>query len=102
MVRTSGYAGDLHDLPTGLLHTVRQHLESIYIAQWTLDIQSMPKLRTYKLLKEVFGVEGYVSSPMQKNYRCAIARMHMGVFPLHIETGRWRGLALSERLCNSL
>ena len=101
VIRTSGYAGDLHDLPTGLLHTVRQHLESIYIAQWTLDIQSMPKLRTYKLLKEVFGVEGYVSSPMQKNYRSVIARMRMGVFPLHIETGRWRGLALSERLCNS-
>ena len=28
-----------------------------------------------------------------------LARLRMGVFPIRIETGRWRGLPLDERTC---
>ena len=61
----------------------------------------MPKLRTYKLLKTEFGVEAYVQAPTQKLYRSAIARMRMEVFPLRLETGRWRGLPVAQRICTS-
>ena len=59
----------------------------------------MPKMRTYKLIQTTFGVERYVQCTMQKNLRSALARLRMGVFPIHIETGRWRGLPLDERTC---
>lgn len=103
LIRASGFDGDLHDLPgdTMLVDTVRSHLETNYLTSWTADMNAMPKLRTYKLLKTTFGVEDYVRCPMHKSLRSAIARIRMGVFPLRIETGRWRGLPLEERLCTN-
>ena len=36
---------------------------------------------------------------LQPSSRSCIARLRSGVFPLPIETGRWRGKPIEERLC---
>ena len=98
-IGNSGYHGDWQDLPTGLINSAREHLQATYVTNWLADVNSMPKLRTYKLIKTTFEVERYVQCTMQKNLRSALARLRMGVFPIRIETGRWRGLPLDERTC---
>lgn len=101
LIRTAGYNGDIRDTPRGMVDLVRDHLETMYKHQWLTDINTMPKLRTYKTLKSTFGVEGYVSRTMDRHTRSALARIRMGVFPIRIETGRWRGLALQDRICTN-
>ena len=58
----------------------------------------MPKLRTYTELKSTLTCENYVKM-LQPSSRSCIARLRSGVFPLAIETGRWRGKPIEERLC---
>ena len=99
IVRSAGYHGDILVVPYNIVNMVREHLETNYTQQWLTDINSMPKLRTYRTLKFTFGVEDYVSRPMDKYFRSALARVRMGVFPIRIETGRWRGLPLHDRIC---
>jgi hypothetical protein len=45
------------------------------------------KLRTYKLFKEVFETEMYLSKNIPSRYRSAFAKFRCGVAPLRIETG---------------
>ena len=99
IVRSAGYHGDILVVPYNIVNMVREHLETNYTQQWLTHINSMPKLRTYRTLKFTFGVEDYVSRPMDKYFRSALARVRMGVFPIRIETGRWRGLPLHDRIC---
>ena len=42
--------------------------------------------------------ENYVKM-LQPSSRSCIARLRSGVFPLAIETGRWRGKPVKKRLC---
>lgn len=67
--------------------------------RWQIDIQNTPKLRTYKLLKENFCLENYISMNIPKHVRSTMAQFRCGVLPLRIETGRFRGEPVSERTC---
>ena len=57
------------------------------------------KLRTYKLFKEEYGAESYVTCVMPRSYRSALAKFRCGVAPLRIETGRYERVSLDERRC---
>jgi len=59
--------------------------------------QDGTKLRTYKLFKLSIGLEPYTRLPPAD--RRLIAQLRCGMAPLAIETGRWQGLAVEERLC---
>ena len=58
----------------------------------------MAKLRTYEKLKQNFCAESYINH-LAPRFRSVIAKMRCGVFPLALETGRWRGLPIDNRTC---
>ena len=61
----------------------------------------MPKLRTYKLLNCNVQLQAasYVKFNLTISQRSVLAKMRTGTFPLNIETGRYRGIAVENRLC---
>ena len=83
-----------------VLRSVKIILTKKFEEKWFADIQSMPKLRTYQTLKSDFCTETYVKV-LPPSTRSVIAQMRCGVFPLSLETGRWRGVALENRLCRA-
>ncbi len=58
-----------------------------------------PKLRTYVLFKEMYCTEYYVKYCMSRQQRSLIAQLRLGILPIHIETGRFRGTQLDDRIC---
>ena len=57
------------------------------------------KLRTYKLFKRTYQTEHYCNIIMPKCHRSAFAKFRCGVAPLRLETGRYEGLPVNERIC---
>lgn len=58
------------------------------------------KLRTYKLYKHVYEPEQYVQNHiLPRHHRSTFAKFRLGVVPLKIETGRYQGIALNDRIC---
>ena len=65
----------------------------------TVSIESMPKLRTYKTVNTIYSVQPYLKTNISRQERSVIARLRCGVFPLHNETGRYRGTLADRRFC---
>ncbi len=82
-----------------VISTAKAKLMADYQEKWEKSVTEKTKLRTYMLVKPNMGVEEYVTKPIGHKKRSAFACMRMGVYPLRIETGRWRGKPLSERYC---
>ena len=70
-----------------------------YRTKWLEDINAKPKLRTYCQFKTVYECEKYVGYDLPKNQRSLCAQFRSGILPLHIETGRYTGTELDQRLC---
>jgi len=60
---------------------------------------SRNKLRTYRSFKKDFFTEPYLRTVLNKKHRSALAKFRCGVAPLHIETGRYVGRSLNDRVC---
>ncbi len=67
--------------------------------QWKLNVQSKPKLRTYKLFKTTLAPEKYCTLHTNRAKRSVFAQFRCGILPLNIEVGRFRGLSVAERKC---
>lgn len=59
----------------------------------------MPKLRTYRLFKSDFIRENYVDLNLKRNERSLLAQLRCGILPIRVETGRYIGETLEQRLC---
>ena len=59
-----------------------------------------PKLRTYIAFKTDFYTEKYVKKYICKRKRSLFAQLRVGILLFEIETGRYRGIAIEERLCH--
>jgi hypothetical protein len=57
------------------------------------------KLRTYRQIKQTFEPEPYVVFTLNRKHRSAVAKLRCGVAPIRIETGRYEGLPVWQRLC---
>ena len=90
---------DSHIPTRDILDTVKERLRNDFENTWTDEINNMPKLRTYKLLKSRFCAEPYVLKCLSRPQRSAIARIRCGTFPLEIERGRFRSIPLDQRIC---
>ena len=95
-----------HNIDQSFTHRQLINLESIkqkamldYITDWKQDVSNKPKLRNYKHFKTEFGVENYVKTFLPKNKRSLIAQTRMSILPIRVETGRFVGEALDDRLC---
>ena len=78
---------------------VKDKLMQKYSSKWFENIETLPKLRTYKHLITNFSVKSYVQSSITRQERSVLARLRCGVFPLEIETGRYRGTPVERRFC---
>ena len=67
--------------------------------EWREALLNKPKLRTYITFKTNFYTEKYVKKYTCKRERSLFAQLRIGILPLLIETGRYRGIAIEERLC---
>jgi len=67
--------------------------------EWKNNLYTKPKLRTYVLFKENYCTENYVKYCMSRQQRSLIAQLRLGILPIHIETGRFRGTKLEDRIC---
>jgi hypothetical protein len=63
------------------------------------DIQSMSRLSIYRQIKSNFELEKYVEVFNYPKHRGLLAKGRMGTLPIRVETGRYRGIAREERLC---
>ncbi len=66
---------------------------------WRDTIGFKPKLRTYCTFKTEFVLENYLQGYMPRHERSLLVQFRSGTMPLRIETGRWQGKPLQERLC---
>ncbi len=66
--------------------------------EWKTNLYIKPKLRTYVLFKENNCTENKVKYCMSRQQRSLIAQLRLGILPIHIETGRFRGTHLDERI----
>ena len=66
---------------------------------WLEQVNSKPKLRTYKCFKSRVETEDYVKCFMSRAKRSLFAQIRFGILPLEIETGRYYRKAENERLC---
>ena len=57
------------------------------------------KLRTYRLIKRTYKTEQYCLTRLPPKHRSAFAKVRCGVAPIRIETGRYEGLELKNRIC---
>ena len=74
-------------------------IEELANAEWTDNVNSKPKLRTYKLFKTKSLLEKYVKINLSVRERSLLAQLRMGILPLAIELGRYRGIPADERMC---
>ena len=80
-------------------HSVWASIHESNCSQWKHEIESKPKLRTYKLLKQSFGVESYVTAFINRKQRSCVSQLRCGILPLFIETGRWSNISYDQRIC---
>ena len=80
---------------------IRQHFYSTWRKNLQ-DLQKYPILRLYKLLKNDFGREKYLTLVSKKKYRIAISRLRASSHNLEIERGRYTipVTPIENRLCS--
>ena len=81
------------------LNCARGKLYEHFTRTWRGEVSVKPKLRTYKLFKDVYELEPYISINMSVKYRSVLARLRNGILPLELETGRYHGVPEAERIC---
>ena len=51
------------------------------------------------MCKNEISVANYCSVNLKRSQRALIAKLRLGIFPINIELGRYRGIPQDERLC---
>ena len=90
-----------------MFNTLSEHMMNTFTEQWHIRVNSHNsrsgnggnKLRTYKLFKTTYQMEQYCKTIMPTSHRSAFAKFRCGVAPLRLETGRYEGLTVNERIC---
>ena len=81
------------------LLTVRKLLLSKQETQWKESLPHKPKLRFYTLFKEDLAVENFARYNLTSSERSLTAQFRMGILPLEVETRRFHGVKLENRVC---
>ena len=76
----------------------RRRLQESEEKLWLLEINQLPKLRTYRLLKYKLACERYLYV-LPREQRMTITQLRVGVNQLRIESGRWKREPVECRIC---
>ncbi len=74
-----------------MFHNVKQN--------WTGEIWTKPKLRTYSEIQYEYYTENHVLCNLSKTKRSLCSQIRGGTLSLHIKTGRYVGLEEDSRIC---
>ena len=77
----------------------QNRLLNYYENSWPDKCRNVPRLRTYIQFKQSFKRENYLTMNMNRNERSVMAQFRCGVLPLRIETGRFVGEQVGDKLC---
>ena len=66
---------------------------------WKPELLSKPKLRTYIVFKENYETELYLKLNIDRFSRSIVAQLRCGILALKVETGRYTGVELENRIC---
>ena len=66
---------------------------------WPEKCKNVPKLRTYIKFKTCFKTEKYLALNLNRSERSIMAQIRCGVLPLGVETGRFVGDHVCDRIC---
>ena len=77
----------------------RTRLMDMEREQWQNNLLTKPKLRTYITFKNSYEQENYLRINLSRAERSYLAQFRCGILPIRIETGRFRGEEVGERLC---
>ena len=66
---------------------------------WTKEVKEYSKLRTFVIFKKRCMEEKYLAFNLTRKERSCIAQLRLGVLPLRIETGRYKGEKEADRIC---
>ena len=67
--------------------------------RWQLEASRKPKLRTFLEIHKFEDIQTLVKSNLSRYQRSLLAQLKFGILPLKIETDRYQGIALNERIC---
>ena len=72
---------------------------SFYSSNWSNNVATVPKLRSYITFKSEFKTENYLLINLSRKERNLMAQLRCGILPLRIETGRYTRKSPDQRLC---
>ena len=81
------------------LEHVKNLFNNKHQQEWNEKLQTVSKLRTYVTFKSNYETETYLKLNICKAERSHLAQFRCAVLPLKIETGRFLGLNVEDRLC---
>ena len=67
--------------------------------KWKNEVSLKPKLRTYAKIKHNLETENYLHINLSRSQRSLISQLRCGILPLRLETGRYVGEEIDERVC---
>ena len=97
-----------HELDkSSFLNDVKECTERANEQQWLEEVNRVNskckkgknKLRTYNTFKSKFTSEPYVYLIMPRSHRSAYAKFRCGTAPIKLETGRYEGIPVEDRIC---
>ena len=81
------------------LEHVKKLFNNKHQQEWNEKLHTVSKLRTYVTFKSNYETETYLKLNICKAERSHLAQFRCAVLPLKIETGRFLGLNVEDRLC---
>ena len=79
------------------LHLAEMVIPNVDSILW--EAEKVKWLTSYNTFKTTFEAETYVRANLPRTQRRALAQFRAGVAPLALETGRYQGLPVRERIC---
>ena len=76
-----------------------EKLKTNYMEEWKKIVEKKSKLRTYKEIKNDFGLEKYAELDLTRSQCSVLAQIRCGILPIQIEVGRFTRIKLEDRLC---
>jgi len=81
------------------LQFVENKLFELYSINWKNEVVTFKKLRTFVTFKKHFKEEKYLLAHLSRRERSLLAQLRLGILPLRLETGRYKGEKEEDRIC---
>ena len=103
ILESCGFSGVWHSQDTNnpkwLSLAISQRLKDQYLQTWSATVDKTSSATNFKLYKDTFGYSKFLSLLSAKNSKTFL-RFRTRNHTLPVETGRWNGTPLHERICN--